>query len=56
MHYGYSGGGTHAHFGISGGVDVSLLNGLSLRAAYDRVNDAQGVHPSVFSLGLGFAP
>lgn len=56
MHYGYSGGGTHAHFGISGGVDVSLLNGLSLRAAYDRVNAADGVHPSVFSLGLGLAP
>lgn len=56
MHYGYADGGTHEKFGISGGVDVSLLNGLSLRAAYDRVNADDGTHPSVFSLGLGFAP
>ncbi len=43
------------HFGISGGVDVALLNGLSIRAAYDRVSNGD-FHPSIFSLGLGFAP
>jgi hypothetical protein len=44
-----------AHFGISGGVDLSFLNGMSIRAAYDRVSNG-GLHPSIFSLGLGFAP
>jgi opacity protein-like surface antigen len=43
------------HFGISGGVDVALLNGISIRAAYDRVS-ANGASPSIFSLGLGFTP
>jgi opacity protein-like surface antigen len=43
------------NFGISGGIDLSFLNGLTVRAAYDRVNDS-GAHPSIFSLGLGFAP
>jgi hypothetical protein len=50
-----NGGGTSANFGISGGVDLSFLNGISIRAAYDRVS-SNGVHPSIFSLGLGFAP
>jgi hypothetical protein len=43
------------HFGISGGVDLALLNGLSIRGAYDRTSD-DGLHPSIFSLGLGFSP
>ena len=43
------------HFGISGGVDVSLLSGLAIRAAYDQVSSG-GSHPGIFSLGLGFAP
>lgn len=43
------------HFGISGGVDVALLNGVTIRAAYDRVNNG-AARPSIFSLGLGFAP
>ena len=42
------------HFGISGGIDVALLNGLSIRGAYDRTSN-DGAHPSIFSLGLGFA-
>jgi hypothetical protein len=46
---------TNGHFGISGGIDLSLLNGMSIRAAYDRVS-LDGAHPSIFSLGLGFAP
>ena len=48
-------GGTDTRFGISGGVDVSLLNGLAIRAAYDRRSE-EGMNPSVFSLGLGFSP
>ena len=46
---------TGVHFGISGGIDVSLLNGISIRAAYDRVS-VSGASPSIFSLGLGFTP
>ena len=45
---------TDAHFGISGGVDLGFLNGLSIRAMYDRVNLGSGVNPSVISFGLGF--
>jgi hypothetical protein len=45
-----------AHFGISGGVDVSLLNGISIRGAYDRTSTNAGGHASIFSLGLGFSP
>jgi hypothetical protein len=46
---------TDVHFGISGGIDVGLLNGMAIRAAYDRLS-TDSVHPSVFSLGLGFSP
>lgn len=46
---------TNGHFGISGGIDLAFLNGISVRAAYDRLS-AGGSHPSIFSLGLGFAP
>lgn len=45
----------HLHFGISGGVDLALLSGITIRAAYDRVSNGTA-HPSIFSLGLGFAP
>ncbi|MGH7593582.1 MAG: hypothetical protein ACRELE_06995 [Gemmatimonadales bacterium] len=50
------GGGGDARFGISGGVDVALLSGIAIRAAYDRRSEEQGVNPGIFSLGLGFAP
>ena len=52
---GSASGETDSNFGISGGVDIGLLSGVSIRAAYDRVNNG-GAHPSIFSLGLGFAP
>jgi hypothetical protein len=45
--------GTSAKFGISGGIDLGFLGGLSLRAMYDRVS-RDGGHPSVLSLGVGF--
>lgn len=45
---------TEKHFGISGGVDLGFLNGLSIRAMYDRVQAGEGLHPSTLSLGLGF--
>jgi opacity protein-like surface antigen len=45
---------TKTNFGISGGVDLSLLGGLTFTAAYDRtwVND---FNPSVFSLGASYS-
>jgi hypothetical protein len=46
---------TQFKFGISGGVDLALLSGITIRAAYDRLS-RDTMHPSVFSLGLGFAP
>ena len=47
-------GNTTAKFGISGGVDLGFLNGLTIRAMYDRVQMGSGVNPSVLSFGLGF--
>jgi hypothetical protein len=45
---------TDTHFGVSAGVDLGFLNGLSIRAMYDRVMLGHGVTPGVMSLGLGF--
>lgn len=45
---------TRAKLGISGGVDLGFLSGLSVRAMYDRVFAGDGASPSVLSLGLGF--
>ena len=45
---------TESDFGISGGVDLGFLNGLTIRAMYDRVFRGEGVNPSVLSIGLGF--
>ncbi|HEY3934926.1 MAG TPA: hypothetical protein VGL65_09965 [Gemmatimonadales bacterium] len=47
--------GTSTEFGFSGGIDLSLLNGMTVRAAYDHVSN-DGVSLSIISLGLGFAP
>ena len=44
------------HAGISGGVDLGLPSGLTLRAMYDRLSAGAGIHPSVLSLGVGFTP
>lgn len=45
---------TDTNFGISGGVDLGFLSGLSVRVMYDRVMAGDGVHPSVLSFGIGF--
>lgn len=47
--------GTTIRFGISGGIEVSMLNGFSLRAAYDRIIDGDST-PAILSVGIGFAP
>jgi hypothetical protein len=52
-----SGGGlsdTETNFGLGGGVELNLLNGFGLHAAYDRVF-LEGGDPSVFGLGAHFA-
>lgn len=46
--------GTVTDFGISGGVDLGFLNGLTIRAMYDRVSRGNGVKVSTLSVGLGF--
>lgn len=52
-----SGGGlsdTETNFGLSGGVELNLLNGLGVHAAYDRVF-ADGGDPGIFGLGAHYA-
>jgi hypothetical protein len=49
-------GETEHHFGLSGGIDLTMLSGMSLRAAYDRVFAGQGVKPGILSFGVGFQP
>ena len=44
---------TDTHFGLSGGVELNLLNGLGLHAAYDRVF-GNGSDPSVFAIGAHY--
>ena len=43
---------TDTNFGISGGIDLGFLSGVSFRLMYDRVMAGDGVHPSVLSIGL----
>jgi hypothetical protein len=45
---------TVTDFGISGGVDLGFLNGLTIRAMYDRVSRGSGSNVSTLSIGLGF--
>ena len=52
-----SGGGgsnTETNFGIGGGLELNLLNGFGLHAAYDRVF-IDGGDPGVFGLGAHYA-
>lgn len=45
---------TTTKFGISGGIDFSLLGGLGFGVAYDRYSPGGGLHPSVFSAGINY--
>lgn len=52
-----SGGGrsnTATNFGLGGGLELNLLTGLGLHAAYDRVF-TDGGDPSVFGIGAHYA-
>jgi len=46
---------TETNFGISGGVDLSLLGGLGFGVAYDRTWFDKSVNPSVFSAGVNYS-
>ncbi len=46
---------TGSDFAIAGGIDLSMLNGITIRAAYDRIF-RDGSKPSILSIGVGFAP
>ena len=51
-----SGGGlsnTETNFGLGGGLELNLLTGLGLQAAYDRVF-TDGGDPSVFGIGAHY--
>jgi hypothetical protein len=50
---GGSGSATATRFGISGGVDVTLLSGFGLRAAYDRIS-LEGQDPTTFAIGAHY--
>ena len=45
---------TDTNFGISSGIDLGFLNGLTIRAMYDRVSRGSGSSVSTLSIGLGF--
>jgi hypothetical protein len=45
---------TETNFGLGGGLELNLLNGFGLHAAYDRVF-TDGGDPSVFGLGAHYA-
>ncbi len=46
---------TEKNFGISGGVDFSLLGGLGFGVSYDRTWVGNGVNPGVFSVGANYS-
>ena len=45
---------TETNFGLSGGLELNLLNGLGLHAAYDAVF-ADGGTAGVFGLGAHYS-
>ena len=46
---------TQTNFGLSGGLELNLLNGFGLHAAYDRVFVSDVADPSTFGVGLHYA-
>jgi len=46
---------TETNFGVSGGVDFSLLGGIGFGVAYDRTFVGGGLNPSVFSAGVNYS-
>ena len=46
---------TETNFGLSGGLELNLLNGFGIHAAYDRVFVSDVADPSTFGVGLHYA-
>lgn len=46
---------TDSYFAVSGGIDITLLNGITLRAAYDRTMKGDP-KPGVLGFGVSFSP
>lgn len=46
---------TETNFGLSGGLELNLLNGFGLQAAYDRVFAKDVADPATFGLGAHYA-
>jgi hypothetical protein len=46
---------TQTNFGLSGGLELNLLNGFGIHAAYDRVFLSDVADPSTFGVGLHYA-
>ncbi|HEX3273278.1 MAG TPA: outer membrane beta-barrel protein [Gemmatimonadales bacterium] len=45
---------TETNFGLSGGLELNLLNGFGIQAAYDRVFLSDGADPGTFGLGAHY--
>ena len=45
---------TSTNFGLSGGIELNLLNGFGVQAAYDRVFSDESDDPSTFGIGVHY--
>lgn len=45
---------TETNFGLSGGLELNLLNGFGIQAAYDRVFAKDAADPSTFGVGAHY--
>jgi hypothetical protein len=50
-----AGSNTDTNFGLSGGLELNLLNGFGIHAAYDRVFAKDVADPSTFGVGAHYA-
>jgi hypothetical protein len=46
---------TETNFGLSGGLELNLLNGFGIHAAYDRVFAKDAADPATFGIGAHYA-
>jgi hypothetical protein len=46
---------TDTNFGLSGGLELNLLNGFGIQAAYDRVFAKDVADPATFGIGAHYA-
>jgi len=46
---------TETNFGLSGGLELNLLNGFGIQAAYDRVFVGDAADPGTFGVGAHYA-